>query len=226
MSAATPKLETESLSFAVDGDPIVRDVDLAIAAGETLTIVGPSGAGKSTLLRLLDRLDEPTGGTVYLDGTDYRTIPPTDLRSRVGMVPQDPALRDGTVRENVTVGPRLRGEAIEPGRPEALLENVDLGGYGDRDVADLSGGERQRVAIARTLIVDPEVLLLDEPTASLDPEAKAQIEALLADLLADAERTVVFVTHDEAQVERIADRVVRFVDGRIAATGRPEEVSL
>ncbi|MFB6090224.1 MAG: ATP-binding cassette domain-containing protein [Halobellus sp.] len=226
MSAATPKLETESLSFAVDGDPIVRDVDLAIAAGETLTVVGPSGAGKSTLLRLLNRLDEPTAGTVFLDGTDYRTIPPTDLRSRVGMVPQDPALRDGTVRENVTVGPRLRGETIDPGRPEALLESVDLGGYADRNVADLSGGERQRVAIARTLLVDPEVLLLDEPTASLDPEAKAQIEALLADLLADAERTVVFVTHDAAQVNRIADRVVRFVDGRIAATGRPEEVSI
>jgi putative ABC transport system ATP-binding protein len=224
VSTPTSKLAAENLSFAPGGDPIVRGVDLAVAAGETVTVVGPSGAGKSTLLRLLCRLDEPTGGTVYLDGTDYRTLDPTALRARVGMVPQDPALRDGTVRENVTIGPRLRGESVAAGRVGTLLEQVDLDGYADRAVAELSGGEAQRVAIARTLMIDPEVLLLDEPTASLDPEAQAGIERLLRELLVDSERTVLLVTHDQAQVDRIADRVIEFVDGRIRSRGSPREV--
>jgi putative ABC transport system ATP-binding protein len=224
VSARPPKLATESLSFGVDDRSILRNVDLRVAAGETVTVVGPSGAGKSTLLRLLCRLDEPTGGTVYLDGTDYRTLDPTALRARVGMVPQDPALRDGTVRDNVTVGPRLRGETVAPDRVETLLERVDLAGYADRSAADLSGGEAQRVAIARTLMVDPEVILLDEPTASLDPESQSEIEALLRALLADSDRTVVLVTHDQAQVDRVADRVVEFVDGQIRGRGSPREV--
>lgn len=224
MPSTEPKLRTDGLTYEVDGERIVDGVDIAVAAGETLAVVGPSGAGKSTLLRLLNRLDEPTAGTVYLDGVDYRTVPPTELRARIGMVPQDPALRDGTVRENVDVGLRLRGETVEPGRVESLLERVDLGGYADRDVADLSGGEAQRVAIARTLVVDPEVLLLDEPTASLDRRAQAEVEDLLSDLLARTDRTVVLVTHDEAQAERIADSVVRIVDGRVSESGRPSEV--
>jgi putative ABC transport system ATP-binding protein len=224
MGVSVPKLAAEDLSFVVDDTAILRDVDFTVDAGETLTVIGPSGAGKSTLLRLLCRLDEPTGGTVSIDGTDYRTLEPTVLRTRVGLVPQDPALRDGTIRENVTIGPRLRGESVEPGRVASLLERVDLGGYADRQVAALSGGEAQRVAIARTLVVDPEVLLLDEPTASLDPDAQAEIEALLAELLASSDRTAVLVTHDQAQVDRIADRVVRVVDGRIHSEGTPQEV--
>jgi putative ABC transport system ATP-binding protein len=224
VSSTTPKLRAERLAFAVDGEAVVRGVDLAVETGETVTVIGPSGAGKSTLLRLLNRLDEPTDGTVYLDGTDYRTIRPTELRSRVGLVPQSPALGDGTVRETVEVGRRLRGESVAPGRVERLLDSVDLAGYADRDAGDLSGGEAQRVAVARSLLVEPEVLLLDEPTASLDAAAQREVERLLADLLADADLTVVLVTHDEAQAARIADRVVEFVDGRVAQVGRPREV--
>jgi putative ABC transport system ATP-binding protein len=219
-----PRLEAIELSFAVDDTPIVRGIDLTVPPGETLCVVGPSGAGKSTFLRLLNRLEEPTGGTVSLDGVDYRTLDPIELRARVGLVPQEPALRPGTVRENVTVGARLRGESVPESRVTSLLDRVDLAGYGDRTVAGLSGGEAQRVAIARTLLVDPDVLLLDEPTASLDRTAQARIETLLTDLFAGSERTVVLVTHDEAQVDRIADRVVRFADGTIVDTGRPTEV--
>ena len=224
MKRPIAKLSTDGLGFGVDGVTIVSDVDLTVDVGETLTVIGPSGAGKSTLLRLLCRLDEPTAGTVYLDGVDYRTLDPTTLRTRVGMVPQDPSLRGGSVGENVAIGPRLRGESVEPDRVRTLLGRVGLDGYADRDIADLSGGEAQRVAIARTLVMQPEVLLLDEPTASLDPDAQAGIEALLTELLATADRTAVLVTHDQAQVDRIADRVVRFVDGRIESAGTPTEV--
>jgi putative ABC transport system ATP-binding protein len=217
-------LRAENLSYEVDGDRILDRVSLDVASGETVAIVGPSGAGKSSLLRLLDRLDEPTGGTVYLDGTDYRTLDPRTLRKRVGLVPQNPALRAGTVRENVTIGPRLRGESVSEKRLVDLLDAVGLGGYADRDASDLSGGEAQRVAIARTVINDPEVILLDEPTASLDSAAEAEVERLLADLLATGERTVVLVTHDERQAERLADRVARLRDGRIVDVGTPREV--
>ncbi|GAB3314378.1 phosphate ABC transporter ATP-binding protein [Haloplanus rallus] len=218
------KLRADELRYAVDGETILDGVSLAVDAGETVAVVGPSGAGKSSFLRLLDRLDEPTGGTVYLDGTDYRSLDPETLRKRVGLVPQQPALREGTVVENVTIGPRLRGESVGDERVAELLVDVGLAGYADRDVSDLSGGEAQRVAIARTVVNDPDVLLLDEPTASLDSEAEAAIERLLTDLLATGERTAILVTHDERQAARLADRVARFADGRIVDVGVPREV--
>jgi len=217
-------LRADGVSYDIDGERILDRVTIDVASGETVAIVGPSGAGKSSLLRLCNRLDEPTAGTVYLDGTDYRTLPPERLRKRVGLVPQNPALRGGTVRENVTIGPRLRGESVSEERLAAVLDAVGLADYADRDAGDLSGGEAQRVAIARTVINEPAVLLLDEPTASLDSEAEAEVERLLADLLASGERTVVLVTHDERQAERLADRVARMADGRIVAMGTPREV--
>jgi putative ABC transport system ATP-binding protein len=217
-------LRADDLCFEIGGERILDEVSLDVESGETVAIVGPSGAGKSSLLRLLDRLDEPTAGTAFLDGTDYRTIEPERLRKRVGLVPQDPALRSGTVRENVTIGPRLRGEQVSEERLTDLLDAVGLDGYADRDASDLSGGEAQRVAIARTVVNDPEVILLDEPTASLDSEAEAEVERLLADLLGSGERTVILVTHDERQAERLADRVARLRDGRIVDVGTPREV--
>jgi putative ABC transport system ATP-binding protein len=217
-------LRADDLCFEIGGERILDEVSLDVESGETVAIVGPSGAGKSSLLRLLNRLDEPTAGTVSLDGTDYRTIEPERLRKRVGLVPQDPALRSGTVRENVTIGPRLRGEQVSEERLADLLDAVGLDGYADRDASDLSGGEAQRVAVARTVVNDPEVILLDEPTASLDSEAEAEVERLLADLLGSGERTVILVTHDERQAERLADRVARLRDGRIVDVGTPREV--
>ncbi|MFB6196423.1 MAG: ATP-binding cassette domain-containing protein [Haloplanus sp.] len=218
------KLRADELCYVVDGDRIVDGASLAVTRGETVAVVGPSGAGKSSFLRLLNRLDEPTSGTVYLDGTDYRTIAPETLRKQVGLVPQNPALRSGTVRENVTIGPRLRGESVTEAELADLLDGVDLSGYADREATDLSGGEAQRVAIARTVINDPDVLLLDEPTASLDQAAEAEIERLLTDLLATGERTAILVTHDERQATRLADRVARFRDGRVVEVGSPREV--
>ncbi|TYL36458.1 choline transporter [Natronococcus pandeyae] len=219
-----PKLEAESLTRVVDGDRIVDAVSLRVPTSDVVAIIGPSGSGKSSFLRLLNRLDEPTDGTVFLDGTDYREIDPQELRRRIGLIPQDAALSRGTVAENVALGARVRDEPVDEERVAALLERMGLEGYEDRAVDDLSGGERQRVSIARTLYVDPEVLLLDEPTAHLDTTTEAQIEDLLAELIREDDLTCVLVTHDTAQAKRLGDRIVEFVDGRVAAEGTPADV--
>lgn len=215
-----PAIETRNLTRVAGDETLVDDVSVSIEPGEVLVIVGPSGAGKSSFLRLLNRLDEPTTGTVYVDGTDYRELSPRELRVRVGLVPQDSALVPGTVFENATRGLSLRGEPIDEARVERTLARLGLDGYGDRDVEDLSGGEKQRVALARTLLNDPEVLLLDEPTASLDSVSEARVEELLSDL----DVTVVLVTHDEEQARRIGDRVMELRDGRMAGIGPVGEV--
>ncbi|MFQ3293573.1 MAG: putative ABC transport system ATP-binding protein [Halobacteriales archaeon] len=216
-------LEIRGLVYVVDSNRIVDDLSLSIDAGDTVAIVGPSGAGKSTLLRLLDRLAEPTEGTVLLDGTDYRELPPQELRRRVGLVPQSPALREGTVAENVTVGPRLRGESVPRSRVEELLDRLELSGYADRDAKTLSGGEAQRVAIARTLVNDPDVLLLDEPTANLDDDTRSQVEDLLIDVIEDVEMTTVFVSHQRAQARRLGERIVEFEEGRVVHSSRVDD---
>ncbi|ELY91728.1 ABC transporter [Natrialba hulunbeirensis JCM 10989] len=218
------KLETESLTRVVAGEAIVDSISVRVRESEVLAIIGSSGAGKSSFLRLLNRLDEPTEGTVYLDGTEYREFEPEELRRRIGLIPQESALQPGTVRENVGISDRIRDEPIDDQLTTTLLKWMDLSGYGDRNVDDLSGGERQRIAIARTLYVDPEVLLLDEPTAHLDTETEAQIEELLGELIREGDLTCILVTHDTAQAERLADRVVEFENGRVVDEGTPAEV--
>lgn len=219
-----PKLETDTLTRVVDGETIVDAISLRVHESEVLAIIGPSGAGKSSFLRLLNRLDEPTEGTVYFDGTDYRTFDPEELRRRIGLVSQEPALQPGTVRENIALSDRIRDEPIDEQRVTVLLDRMDLSGYEERSVDDLSGGERQRVAIACTLYVNPEVLLLDEPTAHLDTATEAQIEELVGELIQEENLTCILVTHDTAQAKRLGDRVVKFDNGKLVAEGLPEDV--
>jgi ABC-type metal ion transport system, ATPase component len=196
MPDAVVPLATRNLTRIVDGAALLSDVGIAVPEGAVFVVFGPSGAGKSTLLRLLNRLDEPTAGTVLLDGVDYRTLDPRTVRRRVGLVPQQPALIDGTVAENVTWGPRLRDAPVDLDRMRELLDRLGLAGFEDRDAGALSGGEAQRVAIARTLFNDPDVVLLDEPAASLDAAAAERVESLLADVMAAYALTAVLVTHD------------------------------
>lgn len=217
-------LRTEGLSRSVAGKTLVDGITVGMKQGDVLAVVGPSGAGKSSFLRLLNRLDEPTEGTVYLDGRDYRTISPRELRRRVGMVMQSPFLFPGTVGDNLVFGPRQWGESPTEETVEGWLARVGLAGYVGRNVATLSGGEAQRVSLARTLANSPEVLLLDEPTSALDEAAKAGIEALIRDILADGRLTCVMVTHDMAQAERMANRVMVLEGGRVARVGPVEEV--
>lgn len=219
-----PKLETDTLTRVVAGETIVDSISLRVHESEVLAIIGPSGAGKSSFLRLLNRLDEPTEGTVYFDGTDYREFDPEELRRRIGFIPQEPALQPGTVSENISISDRIRDKSTDEQRVTALLDRMNLSGYEERSVDDLSGGERQRVAIARTLYVNPDVLLLDEPTAHLDTATEAQIEELLGELIQEENLTCILVTHDTAQAGRLGDRVVEFEHGKLVAEGTPEEV--
>jgi ABC-type sulfate/molybdate transport systems ATPase subunit len=212
------------LGRSVGRRTLVDDISVQIRAGEVLAVVGPSGAGKSSFLRLLNRLDEPTVGTVFLEGVDYRLIPPRELRRRVGMVTQRAFLFPGTVYQNVGFGPRQRGEVISEARAEELLARVGLSKYADRDVANLSGGEAQRVSLARALANSPVVLLLDEPTSALDDEAKSQVEGLIGDIIRDAGLTCVMVTHDLAQATRMATRVMVLQAGRVTRIGPVAEM--
>jgi putative ABC transport system ATP-binding protein len=180
---------------------VLRDLSLAIEPGST-AVLGPSGSGKSTLLRLLNRLADPDEGSVRFHGEDVRLVDPLELRRRAVLVPQLPAPLPGSVAENVRYGPALRGNHVDP-LPPLRLAGLDAA-YAERDAARLSVGEQQRVMLARALALDPEVLLLDEPTAALDDRAKRGVEETLAGLTC----STVLVTHDRAQAERLAGRVV------------------
>lgn len=219
-----PILRAEHLGRVVDGKALVDDVSFELYKGPVLAISGPSGAGKSSLLRLLNRLDEPTSGTVYLKGIDYRSIPPRELRRRIGMVTQRPYLFPGTVEQNLRYGPAQRGEVLSQKVLEDLLLRVGLAGYGERNVANLSGGEAQRVSLARALANSPEVLLLDEPTSALDDAAKLEVEALLENIMHGQGLTCIVVTHDFAQAVRLADRALLLVAGRVVRSGPVTEV--
>ncbi len=223
-SSARLHLETRSLSRSIAGKILVNNISIQIPAGEVLAIVGPSGAGKSSFLRLLNRLDEPTGGTVTLNGHDYRRIAPNELRRRIGMVMQTAYLFPGTIGANVAFGPRQCGTNLSAEQIDALLERVGVPHYRDRDVGNLSGGEAQRVSLARTLANTPEALLLDEPTSALDEASARGIEDLLLDIVQERHMTCVIVTHNRAQAARIATHAMKLEAGSMVAIGPAKEV--
>jgi len=212
-------LRADRLSRRAGEAILLEEASFRLKAGDVFVVFGPSGAGKSTLLRLLNRLDEPTSGTVYLDGTDYRDLPPQEVRKRIGLVPQAPTLLPGTVAENVAWGPRLRSETVDRDRVDRLLRRLGLDGFSDRAAGELSGGEAQRVAIARTLFNEPDVLLLDEPASSLDATAARQVESLIGATATDLARAAVLVTHDADRARRLGTRVLRLEEGQVRARG-------
>src|SRR5215210_1559023 len=213
-SMASTRIEVSGLGYAVGGVKILKGVDAAMPGGEITAVVGPSGAGKSTMLRAINRLIEPTSGEIYLDGEPTSSLDPLELRRRVGMVFQIPALFGASVEEALLYGARLAGRSADPGR---LLKLVGLDpSMSGRDPESLSVGQQQRVSVARALALEPEALLLDEPTSALDEGARRMIEELVRDLNARLGLTMVIVSHDLSQVERVADRVVLLADGRSA----------
>jgi putative ABC transport system ATP-binding protein len=205
--------ELEDVTATRAGRVVFEGLRADLAEGAT-GIVGPSGMGKSTLLRLLNRLADPTAGTIRYRGRDLREYDVLKLRREVGLVPQLPALLEGTVADNVLYGPRLAKQDAD------VAGNLRLAGldpaFEPRRADALSVGEQQRVMLARTLALQPSVLLLDEPTSALDDTTKAAIEGTLRDLRERLGLSFVLVTHDLDQAARLADRVLVLESGALS----------
>jgi osmoprotectant transport system ATP-binding protein len=208
---------------AVDG------VSLDVAAGEFLAVIGASGSGKSTLLRLANRLIEADRGSVTVEGHDVRALDPVVLRRRIGYVFQSGALFPHmSVAGNIGVTPKLLGwpAAEIATRVDELLELVRLdASHRDRLPDELSGGQRQRVGVARALAADPPLLLLDEPFAALDPITRRELQDAFRGLQRKLAKTAIFVTHDMREAARVADRLALLADGRLLASGTPDELA-
>ena len=220
------------------GDEALQGVDLSVEGSETVAMIGPSGAGKSTFIRCVNRLTEPTGGEVWLDSTELTALGDDDLRAArrdVGMIFQEYNLVERlTVMENVLTG-RLGyvsawqafrrtfpGDDIE--RAYELLDRVGLGGMADKRVDELSGGQRQRVGIARAVIQQPKILLVDEPTSSLDPETSETVMELLTEIAAEREVPVLINIHEVDLAVEHADRIVGLHDGELVFEGSPADL--
>jgi ABC-type iron transport system FetAB ATPase subunit len=208
-------LEARDVVVLREGRRILDGASILVRPGEAVAIQGPSGSGKTTLARALATLVEPDAGTVLLDGQDAREIAPTRFRTRVAFLAQQPAMFAGTVRANLGAGPALHGKSLDDAQTRQLILAVGLDeSMLPREARTLSGGEKQRVALARALANAPGVLLLDEPTAALDPDAGERIVALLRALSARG-LSVVMVTHVEAHACALGGTRYRCERGRL-----------
>jgi thiamine transport system ATP-binding protein len=207
-------LQLSDVSVSYDGESVVRDVHLEVPDGQVLAVLGPSGCGKSTLLRAVAGLEPLTGGSVAWDGADQARVP-THRRGFALM------FQDGQLFDQLSVG-RNVGYALR--RVEELLDLVGLPGWADRMPATLSGGERQRVALARSLAVQPRLLLLDEPLSALDSGLRQRLAGDLREILTAAGTTAVLVTHDHEEAFAVADQLAVMRSGRIVQTGELSQV--
>ncbi|NOZ72320.1 MAG: phosphate ABC transporter ATP-binding protein [Chloroflexi bacterium] len=216
MPTATPILSLHDIHHRYGERTVLRLEHLDICEGELLALVGPSGAGKSTLLRLLNFLEAPTQGTVLYHGQAYTpTTLPLDIRRRITTVFQQPYLLNTSVYHNVTYGLRLRGNRNGQALVEEILETVGLSSLRDAPARTLSGGEAQRVSLARGLVLEPEIFLLDEPTANLDPANVRLLENIILHANRNHRTTIVLVTHNIWQARRLAQRVAFLFDGEL-----------
>lgn len=207
----------EDVTKQYEGSTVLRVDWLEVGRGEILAVVGPSGSGKSTLLRLLNFLEEPSAGRITFLGRDVTQVRgvPLAVRRQVTTVFQHSILLNRSVRDNVAFGLGLRGQRDSSREVEEALEMVGLGHLQKRRARTLSGGEAQRVALARALVLKPEVLLLDEPTANLDPANVGLIEEVVRTQNRERGTTIVLVTHNVFQARRMADRVALLLGGEL-----------
>jgi osmoprotectant transport system ATP-binding protein len=219
-------VEFEDVSYSIDGRPILRNIHLSVAQGETVALLGRSGSGKTTLLKTVNRLIEPTGGEVRFEGKPVRAWDPIRLRRRIGYVIQDGGLfPHETVERNVGLAPRLErwpAERIRQ-RAAALLDTMGLpyAEYAARYPRQLSGGQKQRVGIARALAADPPLLLLDEPFAALDPVTRFELQRQFLDLRRRFRQTALLVTHDVREALMLGSRIALMSEGRLELVAEP-----
>jgi len=221
-------IETVDLGLRLDGRDVLKGINLKIDRGEVFAVIGPTGAGKTTLLRLIDLLETPTSGRIYFDGADVTEAGRLrfEIRRRMAFVLQKPAVFNMSVYDNIAYGLRWRGRKRTDvkKRVNDVLELVNMAPYKNRNARTLSGGEAQRVAIARAIAIEPEVLLLDEPMANLDPLSAQKIEELIQNIFHQYKTTIIMSTHDLPQGRRLAHRIGVMMNGEIVQAGKAEEI--
>jgi len=214
-----------AIGHEIGGARILDDINLDIRGGSFVTLLGPSGCGKTTLLRLIAGFADPTRGQIRIDGLPMRGVPPRDRP--IGMVFQNLALFPHLdVAENVAYGLKARGvsRAEIADRVGTFLRLVGLDGFGPRRISQMSGGQKQRVALARSLVLEPAILLLDEPLSALDLQLRKQMQVELKRIQQSVRTTFVFVTHDQEEAAMLSDLVVVMERGRIRQSGTPREI--
>ena len=223
-----PLIQVQHLRKCFDEIEVLKDITVDIHKGDVVCVIGPSGSGKSTFLRCLNRLEEPTAGKIFFEGTDI-TDPKTDIdrhRQKMGMVFQQFNLFPHmTIMKNLTIAPvKLQGKSQSEAQNQAmrLLERVGLADRAESYPSQLSGGQKQRIAIVRALCMNPDVMLFDEPTSALDPEMVGEVLNVMRDLAAE-KMTMVVVTHEMGFAREVASRVMFMDDGYFLEENAPEE---
>jgi len=217
-------LVVKGITKQLDNKTILDGVSFTVDPGEIIGLVGSSGSGKTTLLKTINRLIDSDSGEVLLNGKSTKNIDPIELRRRVGMVLQNPVMFDGTVIHNIRYGLRLSNE--NGSSKQKIIQAISDAGlpkmFLKKDARKLSGGEQQRVALARLLVLEPEVLLLDEPTAALDPKLIRKIEATILQLCRTRNLIILWVTHNHTQARRVGDYIGVLKNGRVKIIPNPK----
>ena len=220
----TALIEVRDLLVRREKQTVLEIEHLAVQKGEVLAVVGPNGAGKSTLFLTLARLLKHERGTIHFNGS--KSTSTLEYRRRIALVLQEPLLLDASVRENAAVGLGFRGvsKTESDRRVGHWLERMGVAHLADRSARKLSGGESQRVSLARAFVLEPELLLLDEPFTALDSPTRARLLEDLKSVLAETSTTTIFITHDLREAERLGTRMAVMLKGRIHQAGEPREV--
>lgn len=218
-------IKLEHINFSVDSNQILKDITTNFHSGKITALIGPSGAGKTTLLKLINGLRSPDSGNIYIGEKEIQSFDLIKLKQQIGMALQSAPMIQGTVYDNLNLPRSIFGDTLDKQKAMELLDQVNLETTElSTDVKSLSGGQRQRLSIARTLVNQPEVLLLDEITSSLDPRSVKEVEALIRKICDQFGVTIIWITHDVEQAKRITDYYCMLKDGQFVVSGHSSEL--